>query len=214
MQALAARIGFVFEFPETRLDHCSAPTDLHVTVQGPLAGGRCHKGIKTVRLVAFSTPVEGRVRADTDRLQLICDPAPVGCDPRAFFTSTFDRIQTQIFDQSCSLGGCHDSQTVRGELLLERGAAYENLIGKTPANADAAAAGWHRVTPIDATHGDPSLSYLVHKITGELGPGLGKRMPFNRPKLDEALINVIRLWVEAGAPAAGWVAGKIGRAHV
>jgi hypothetical protein len=207
MQAVATRIGFVFELPETRLDHCSAPTNLHVAVQGPLAGGRCRKGTKTMRLVAFSTPVDGRVHADADRLTLICDPAPSGCDPRAFFTSTFDRIQTQIFDQSCAIGGCHDSQTIRGELLLERGAAYENLVGRTPANGDAAAAGWHRVTQIDATHGDPTTSYLVRKVTGDLGGGLGKRMPFNKPKLDEALVDVIRRWVEAGAPVDGWVAG-------
>ena len=207
MQALATRIGFVFEFPEARLDHCSAPTTLHIAVHGPLSGGRCRKGIKTVRMVALSTPLDGRLRPDVDRLELICDPAPAGCDPRAFFTSTFDRIQTQIFDHSCAVGGCHDSQTVRGELLLERGAAYDNLVGRAPANADAAAAGWQRITQIDATHGDATTSYLVHKVTGELGPGLGKRMPFNKPKLDEALVEVIRRWVEAGAPADGWVAG-------
>jgi hypothetical protein len=207
MQAVATRIGFVFEYPEMRPDRCSAPTSLHVAVRGPLSGGRCRKGNKTVRMIALSTPVDGRVRADVDHLTLTCDPAPGGCDPRTFFTSTFDRIQTQIFDQSCAVGGCHDSQSVRGELLLERGAAYDNLVGRTPTNADAAAAGWHRVDQIDATHGDPTTSYLVHKLTGDLGPGFGKRMPFNKPKLDDALVDVIRRWVEAGAPADGWVAG-------
>jgi hypothetical protein len=207
MQAVATRIGFVFEYPESRPDHCSAPTALHVAVEGPLAGGRCRTGVKTARMVALSTPIDGHVRTDADRLKLICDPAPAGCNPRAFFTSTFDRIQTQIFDHSCAIGGCHDSQTVRAELLLERGAAYDNLVGRTPTNADAANAGWHRVTRVDATHGDPATSYLVRKLTDDLGPGLGKRMPFNKPKLDEALVDVIRRWVEAGAPADGWVAG-------
>jgi hypothetical protein len=210
MQAVATRVGFVFDYPEARPNHCSAPTAVRVAVQGPLAGGRCRKGTKTMRMVALSAQPDGRVRADTDRLKLVCVPAAVGCDARAFFTSTFDRIQTQIFDQSCATGGCHDSQTVQAELLLERGASYDNLVDKAPANGDAAALGWHRVTRLDATTGDPATSYLVHKLAGTLGgfgPGLGKRMPVNRPKLDEALVDVVRRWVEAGAPADGWVAG-------
>jgi hypothetical protein len=207
MQALATRLGFVLEFPETRADRCSAPTSVRVPVVGPLANGRCKKGTKTLRTTALSTPVAGRVRADTDHVKLVCDPSPVGCDARAFFASTFDRIQTQIFDQSCAVGGCHDSESVQGELLLERGASYGNLVGKTPTNADAAAAGWLRVAQLDAASGDPATSYLVHKVTGDLGPGLGKRMPLNRPKLDATLVEVVRRWVEAGAPADGWVPG-------
>ncbi len=207
MQAVATRVGFVFEYPETRADRCSAPTPIHVALAGPFAGGRCKKGVETMRMVALSTAATGRVRADADKLKLICEPSPAGCDARAFFTSTFDRIQTQIFDQSCALGGCHDSQSIRAELLLERGASYSNLVGRLPTNTDAAAAGWRRVAQIDATHGDPATSYLVRKVTGALGGGLGKRMPYNRPKLDDTLVDVIRRWVEAGAPADGWVAG-------
>jgi hypothetical protein len=207
MQAVATRIGFVFEYPEMRADRCSAATAVHVAVEGPLAKDRCRKGQKTIRMAALSTTVDGRIRSDADKLKLVCEPAAVGCSARAFFASTFDRIQTQIFDQSCAVGGCHDSQTVRAELLLERGASYDNLIGRTPTNADAAAAGWHRVTTVDATSGDAATSYLVHKVTGDLDPGFGKRMPFNEPRLDDALVDVIRRWVEAGAPADGWVAG-------
>jgi hypothetical protein len=207
MQALATRLAFVLEYPEMRMNRCSVPTPVHVAVDGPLAKGRCRKGRKLIRMTALSTPIEGRARADTDKLKLVCEPAAVGCNARAFFASTFDRIQTQIFDQSCAVGGCHDSQTVQAELLLERGASYDNLIGKTPTNTDAAAAGWHRVTAIDAASGDVATSYLVHKVTGDLAPGFGKRMPFNKPKLDDGLVDVIRRWVEAGAPADGWVAG-------
>ena len=207
LQALAARIGLAFELPESRVDRCSAATSFQVPVVGPLPGGRCKRGSKTIRLTAFSTAAGGRTYTDGDRLQLVCDPAPAGCAPRAFFTSTFDRIQTQIFDQSCAVSGCHDSQTTRGELLLERGAACDNLVDRTSSNADAAAAGWHRLTRIDATHGDPATSFILHKLTGDLGPGLGKRMPFNRPKLDDGLVDVVRRWIAAGAPADGWVFG-------
>jgi hypothetical protein len=207
MQAIATRAGFVFEYPETRSDRCSAPTAVEVPVRGPLSKGRCRRGEKTIRMLAVSTPIGGRSRADSDAVKLICDPAPAGCDARAFFTSTFDRIQTQIFDQSCALGGCHDSQTVQAELLLERGASYDNLIDKIPTNADAHAAGWLRVTRVDDTTGDATTSYLVRKLAGDLGPGLGTRMPFNRAKLDDGLVDVVRRWVEAGAPTDGWVPG-------
>jgi hypothetical protein len=44
-------------------------------------------------------------------------------------------------------------------------------------------------------------------VSGDLPDGFGKRMPFNKPKLDEELVDVIRRWVEAGAPADGWVEG-------
>lgn len=207
MQAMATRMGFVLDYPETRADRCSAPTPVHVAVEGPLAGGRCRKRTKTIQMLAISTPTTGRVWADSDRLRLVCLPAAAGCSARAFFTSTFDRIQTQIFDQSCALSGCHDSQTTQADLLLERGAAYDNLVGHVPTNADAAAAGWRRVATLDATHGDPATSYLVHKIEGDLAPGFGQRMPFHRRPLDDGLVGVIRRWVEAGAPADGWVAG-------
>ena len=207
MQALATRIATGFDVPEMRPDFCSTPTNVHVPVVGPLQGGRCRKGTKVVRLFALSTPVDGRIQVDADQLKLICDPAPAGCDPLAFFTSTYDRIQTQIFDQSCAVGGCHDSQTVQAELLLERGASYDNLVGRTPTNADAANLGWQRIMRLDATHGDSAASYLVHKLTGDLDSGLGRRMPFARPKLDPVLVDVVRRWVEAGAPADGWVPG-------
>jgi hypothetical protein len=51
----------------------------------------------------------------------------------------------------------------------------------------------------------------MHKITGDLpSPAYGLRMPRNRPKLDQYLIDLIRLWIEAGAPASGWVPGTDG----
>ncbi len=51
---------------------------------------------------------------------------------------------------------------------------------------------------------DPSL--LLQKL---LGPpaGFGARMPFNGRPLDRALIDVVELWIAAGAPQTGWVPG-------
>jgi hypothetical protein len=48
---------------------------------------------------------------------------------------------------------------------------------------------------------------MYHKITGDLGAGLGARMPFGKPQLPANLIEIMRLWIEAGAPQIGWVPG-------
>ena len=32
-------------------------------------------------------------------------------------------------------------------------------------------------------------------------------MPNSKPKLNASLINVIQLWIDAGAPPTGWVPG-------
>ena len=76
----------------------------------------------------------------------------------------------------------------------------------TPANLNANAVGWKRVHVLDATTGDPDTSLLLQKL---LGPpaGFGARMPFNRRPLDRAVIDVVELWIAAGAPATGWVPG-------
>jgi hypothetical protein len=68
-----------------------------------------------------------------------------------------DRIQRQIFNQSCAKSGCHDSQTQQGGLLLESGASYTNLIDVAPQNLGAVAAGWKRV---DAANASAETSFL------------------------------------------------------
>jgi hypothetical protein len=64
--------------------------------------------------------------------------------------------------------------------------------------------GWKR---IDGANADPETSFLFHKVTGDLGPGLGVRMPFGGAKLGKYLIDLLELWIEAGAPETGWVPG-------
>ena len=72
------------------------------------------------------------VYKDTDKLKLTCDTgaASRGCDPGAcaIFAGTFDRIQRQIFNQSCALSGCHDSQTPDRRACCSRtGASYDAI---------------------------------------------------------------------------------------
>ena len=122
----------------------------------------------------------------------------------AIYSGTFDRIQRQIFNQSCAVSGCHDSQSQTGGLLLETGASYTNLVDVTPQNTGAQAAGWTRV---DATNASADTSFIYHKLTGDLDGTQGARMPLFSGALDAYLIEIIRLWIEDGAPETGWVPG-------
>jgi len=159
-------------------------------------------------VTTLSTPMGGKVFKDKDKITLTCNPAPPpdGCDPTKFFTDTFDRIQRQIFDRSCALSGCHDSQTHQNGLILESGAAYSSLINATPFNQAAKDAGWKRVVMTSMTAGDPVTSYLYRKVTGDLpDKTFGVRMPFHRAALDQHLIDVINLWIQNGAPQGCWM---------
>ena len=73
-----------------------------------------------------------------DKIDLRCDPPVGGCDPGTLFTGTYDRVQRQIFNQSCAVSGCHDSNAFvnSGNLLLEARAFPGNLINRTTTNAD------------------------------------------------------------------------------
>jgi hypothetical protein len=215
-QALQAKIGSGIEpLPATDPDVCSTLSHVHVFIKGPVGRNVCHRGKKKLRLTTVSTAnagTPGRVYTDRDALTVICGPSPDnGCDPQTLFAGTFDRIQKQIFNQSCAVSSCHDSQSHRNDLILEVGAAYTNLVNVGPFNGSAFALGWQRVTP-----GDASASYLYHKLTGDLpDSSYGVRMPHRQPvssnragrKLHPTLIELIRLWIDAGAPQSGWVAG-------
>ncbi len=211
-QALQTRIDTEIRPPITTTDTCTNPTNFHVTITGPLKSGSkntCKSSTKTVSLAAVSTVINGKIVTDKDTLKLTCLPAPSGCNPQTLFIGTLDRIQKQVFNQSCALSHCHDSQTRSGNLLLETGAAYTNLVNADPNNPAALNAGWKRVTVLTPdVSGDSSTSFLYHKITGDLpNATYGVRMPNGKPKLSSTLLNVIQLWIDAGAPQTGWVPG-------
>lgn len=206
-QALQTRIDSELDPPTNTANDCANPTTLTVTVKGPFAGNKCKLNQKQFRLTTLSQVIGGRLYTDKDRLKLRCYPSPTGCDPQVFYTGTYDRIQKQIFNSTCAVSGCHDSQSQTGDLLLEAGASYTNLVGVTPDNGAAATAGYKRVDQTSPTTGDLNTSFLYKKLTNDLGPGMGSRMPFVGPMLDANLLTVIRLWIEAGAPETGWVPG-------
>jgi hypothetical protein len=201
-QALQARIDAKFPGDTTDPDVCTAFTSIRVPIRGPL-GSVCARGTKKLRLRTTSTPPPaGAPKVDKDKIKLMCEPAT--CDTHTLFPDgTFERIQRQIFNQSCAVSGCHDSQTFAGEMTLEEGTALGGLVGVTPTNLSAATAGWKRVTS-----GDSDASFIIHKLRGTLPDvSYGERMPRGRPALDPLLIDVIDLWIQAGAPGTGWVPG-------
>lgn len=204
-QAVQDRIDATFPIDTTDPDLCTAATTIRVPITGPL-GSQCARGRKKLRLIATSTPPPmSAPRTDKDKIKLMCEPAVSsgGCDPQTLFTGTFDRIQRQVFNQSCAVSGCHDSQTLAGGMTLEAGTAHASLVDVTPINPAAAAAGWKRVAT-----GDPATSFVFHKLSGDLPDvSFGERMPYGKPKLDQLLIDIIELWIAGGAPATGWVPG-------
>ncbi len=216
-QALQTKLNNDIQPPTTTANLCTnAPSNVHIFIKGPVGKNKCQHNSKKLAVTTTSTAIGGKVFTDKDTLKFSCEPAADtvgGCDPQTLFGGTFDRIQKEIFNESCAVSGCHDSQSHQNNLILEVGASYTNLINVAPTNGAALEAGWLRVTP-----GDSSKSYLYHKVTGDLpDPSYGVRMPHKQPanavppkpgrKLNSTLIDIIQLWIDAGAPETGWVAG-------
>ena len=210
-QNLQNRVNSDFTFPVTSADVCTTVGLVHVPIKGPLGNNNsCSRAKKKIKLHSVSTSGPNGIKEDNDTLKLYCDPAPTnGCDPQTLFpTGTFERVQRQVFNQNCALSGCHDSQSQSGNLLLETGASYGNLVNHAPDKPAAIAAGWLRVDVVPNVSGNLETSFIVHKIEGTLPDiSYGERMPLHRGKLNATLRDLIKLWIQAGAPQTGWVPG-------
>ena len=126
----------------------------------------------------------------------------VGCDeslsdltgPTPNLEPTFSSIQQYIFNSGDSSGrpactNCHNPALNRGLLDLSPAVSYNNLVNR----ASALRPGATRVIP-----NDPDNSYLIHKLEGR--DIVGVRMPLGGPFLETGQIQVIRRWIEIGAP--------------
>jgi hypothetical protein len=207
--ALRQRIEQDFLLPVGGVDACTSAVTISVPIKGPLGNNHCGRKKKKLALRSVSTGASGSV-PDNDTLKIFCEPAETnGCDPQTLFDGTLDRIQHQIFTQSCALGNCHDSETQQAGLLLETGASYDNLVNQIPSTVPAANAGWLLVDVVPEVSGNPETSFLFHKIEGSLpDTTYGERMPRGKAKLTSSLREIIRLWIEAGAPKnPTWVPG-------
>ena len=118
--------------------------------------------------------------------------------PTQNLTPTFSSIQREIFQASDSSGrascaSCHNPnggafRQVGLDLASDR--AYDALVNVPSTQRP----GLLRVAP-----GDPDGSYLVHKIEGRSGI-IGVRMPRTPPYMTDGQIQIIRRWIEIGAP--------------
>ena len=119
--------------------------------------------------------------------------------PPASASSGLDAIQQSIFNVSCLPAGCHNGVDRSGNLVLESGRSFGNLVNLSPANDAARAAGLLRVAP-----GDPRRSFLLIKLIGgtNFDPLYGSPMPKVGAHLSAAEIDLIQAWIVAGAPPA------------
>ncbi len=122
-------------------------------------------------------------------------------DCRGLPRVTFEEIQALIFTPTCATRSCHDAQSTTGNLVLEAGASFDELVGVPPDVLAARNAGMLLVDP-----GHPGNSFLLTKL---LGPPLGQggRMPLVGDPLDADRIDLVRRWILEGArlPVFGFV---------
>jgi len=104
---------------------------------------------------------------------------------------TFAQIQSQIFTPTCAKAGCHAASAASGEMILEAGQAYGQIVNR-PAVGNSSL---DRIEP-----GDPERSYLIKKLRGD--PDItGERMPLDNPgSLTQEQMDGIVGWILAGAP--------------
>lgn len=114
-------------------------------------------------------------------------PLPPGGNP-APLAPTLASIQANVFTPSCAVAGCHGGASAQQGLRLDSGFSAASLINV----ASPRDPGLIRVIP-----GDPSNSFLIHKLEGT--QTLGDRMPQGGPYLPQSTIDVIRQWIADGA---------------
>lgn len=111
------------------------------------------------------------------------------------FDPTLAEIQANIFTPSCALSFCHGAALSAG-LDLRDGTAYSAIVN-VPANEFDS---WFRIEPFN-----PDESFLICKL--EACPNLvGQQMPLIGGPLPQNYIDVIRAWVNRGAPETEGVA--------
>ncbi len=123
---------------------------------------------------------------------------------------TFSAVNT-IFQASC-VNGCHTAGSPSGNLILQTNgdlnALYANLVGVTPTNPSAAAAGYKLIDP-----GYPANSFLLRKCAYpswddnyDLPVAQGAPMPTSgQSALAKEDVELIRQWILYGAKQTGTV---------
>ena len=134
------------------------------------------------------------------------NPSPGSENCTESFDTTFEAIQTVVFERhGCTNDVCHGS-AASGGLDLRPEVAWQNLFD-VPSQGST----FRRIIP-----GFPNLSYLYLKLlaaTGDPLPGnvaiTGSPMPSGLPALSANELEAIRKWIEVGASRDGVVGDNI-----
>lgn len=107
-------------------------------------------------------------------------------------TASLESLQANLFTPNCAVSGCHSGSAAPLGLSLEAGNSFANLVSKTSVQQPDKL----RIKPGDAIN-----SYLVQKVEG-IGSITGNPMPRDRARLDQSLIDTLKLWIDNGAPVS------------
>jgi len=102
---------------------------------------------------------------------------------------TLASIQANVFSVNCAVPGCHGGAGAQQGLRLDPGFSAGSLIN-VASSQDATLV---RVIP-----GNPGGSLLIQKLEGT--QTVGFQMPAGGPYLPQSTIDVIRQWIQDGAP--------------
>jgi len=103
--------------------------------------------------------------------------------------ATFSAVQSQIFTPSCAFSGCHAGGSPAQGMNLSQGQAYANIVNVAS----------NQQPSLDRIEPDnPEASYLYLKVTGDASSG--GQMPPGGGSLSQDLLDLLRDWIERGAP--------------
>jgi hypothetical protein len=146
----------------------------------------------TVATVDASSGLVSAVGPGAVTITAQSDGATAGADGVVVVSAAFSTDVQPIFSANCAFSGCHAGPTPQAGQNLTQGNAYTSIVNVPSTEVPS----MDRIEP-----GDPSRSYLVHKIRGtfaEVG-GTGDQMPLGLGELQANEIDIIRAWVQAGA---------------
>ncbi len=123
--------------------------------------------------------------------------------------TTWKAIQKSIFQgDGCTSSKCHSGDQPAGALSLESDAALERLVFAKPQASISSP--MYLIQP-----GEQALSFLYLKLAAStentpLPAGGGAPMPSGLAPISQEHLTALRLWIRAGAPRSGVVAGTQG----
>lgn len=97
----------------------------------------------------------------------------------------FSELQVKVFN-NCLGAQCHSSSANQGNLTLEAGVSFNNLVGVQSTLFPQ----FKRIEP-----GNSANSLLIKILRGEVNP----RMPLNSSPLQSEVIDSIAKWIDQGA---------------